>query len=263
MEGVKERKIAPVNFLMEPSSLANQAQLFKLLRDKEGQPYSDAELKKLPYVPKNHPQQSEWKHRTRSLKRFLKYIHDNPRLKTVLEVGCGNGWFTYYMASAIAVNETGAKVTAMDIDQSLLERAAKVFARPNLEFVLGDVMQAPLPEKHFDLIVLNGSIQFLPPLHVLMPHLLKLLAPKGEIHIMDSPFYRKANLNNREKQTESYFKGLGLSEITTHYQHHTYEDLKQFSYKLLYNPRRKRNFVQQLALLKPAPYPWIRIVQSS
>jgi len=67
----------------------------------------------------------------------------DPRGLTVLDVGCGSGFFTRYYL------ERGARVTGLDIAPTSIERLRE--RHPEARFVLGDVSETPLAES-FDVI---------------------------------------------------------------------------------------------------------------
>ena len=81
--------------------------------------------------------------RRRVLDRALAGAAVDPRGLTVLDVGCGSGFFTgYYL-------ERGARVTGLDIAPTSIERLRQ--RHPDARFVLGDVTETPL-EESFDVV---------------------------------------------------------------------------------------------------------------
>jgi SAM-dependent methyltransferase len=70
----------------------------------------------------------------------------------VLDIGCGNGSVSFSMA------ETGAIVTGIDINESLIQSARHRYERANLSFIVGDVTKA-LPTGCFDVVVLSNVLE--------------------------------------------------------------------------------------------------------
>lgn len=73
--------------------------------------------------------------------------------ETLLDVGCGTGYF-----SCLFARKSGLKVTGVDIDAGML-----AFARdksPDIEFVLGDAENLPFRDASFDVVVAVTSLCF-------------------------------------------------------------------------------------------------------
>jgi SAM-dependent methyltransferase len=75
-------------------------------------------------------------------------LGDPPAL--VLDAGCGTG------RVAIELARRGYHTVGVDAQQSMLD-AARAKA-PDLDWVLGDLASAELPEGHFDLVVAAGNV---------------------------------------------------------------------------------------------------------
>lgn len=70
----------------------------------------------------------------------------------VLDIGCGNGSLAFSMA------ETGAIVSGIDINESLIQSARRRYERANLIFIAGDVTKT-LPSDCFDVVVLSNVLE--------------------------------------------------------------------------------------------------------
>jgi SAM-dependent methyltransferase len=77
------------------------------------------------------------------LDRALREAAFDPRGRSVLDVGCGVGFFTAYYL------ERGARVTGIDIAPTSIERLRA--RHPEARFILGDVSEVAL-EQRFDLV---------------------------------------------------------------------------------------------------------------
>lgn len=221
------------------------------VREKEHRRYSDDELHSLPYL-QDHIHAKEWKLRAKSCKRTIKYFHRSKQ-RTFLDLGCGNGWYTIRLAE-----KEGSLVLGMDVNTPELEQATRVFDKPNLYFARGDIFKSNIPENSFDCIVLNASVQYFSNLKMLIERLFKLLTAHGEIHLIDSPFYSSGDCETAAERTQEYYSRLGFPEMAAFYFHHTYEELSEFDYVILYNPVRWSRILQKLAG-SDMPFPWIRI----
>ena len=220
-------------------------QLYKGLRKKEGRILTDDQVKSLPQLS-DHLLQNEWKLREESSSRFLTHIKKKGPL-TILEIGCGNGWFSHLLAS---VNNN--QVLGQDINQFELEQAARCFKNANLSFI-NCVDFSSLPNTSFDLIVFNASIHYFPSPTDLFKVLTEKLTSKGEIHVIDSPIYKIiSTAEAAKKRTQLYYKAKGFSALSSFYFHHTQS---AFSIKKMhYRPSR----IQKI-LGNKNPFQWIQI----
>lgn len=211
------------------------------VRELENRVYSDAEVEKLPYSKK---QESEWKLRSKSAERFGNYITNNHSNSSLLEVGCGNGWFSYLCAKHTK------SVCGVDLNLTELEQASNVFQKNNLHFYYWDIFTDSPFRNNFDLIVLNAVVQYFPDFNSLLNRLKKLLNSKGEIHIIDSPFYAFKDIPSAKLRTEDYYKEMGVLEMSEFYFHHEKESIKGF--ETHYSP----NKVKQVLTGKDSPFGW-------
>ncbi len=85
---------------------------------------------------------NEWSlKRNGAILAFLRSLSlDHP---TILDLGCGPGWFTESLAHF-------GKVTAIDLSEEAITRARSQF--PHITFVPGNLFEIPLPAGHFDVV---------------------------------------------------------------------------------------------------------------
>lgn len=215
------------------------------VREKEQRVYSDAVVKQLPITSKDHPQSKEWKLRQKSTNRFINYLEQNS-FNSLLEIGCGNGWFTHQCA--LKVKHT----VGIDINLQELEQAERVFDKT--QFVYWDVFEtAPFVEQ-FDVIVLNAVVQYFPNFDKLIDRLKSLLSAEGEIHIIDSPFYLNDKIDAAKERTDTYYKSMNVPEMSLNYHHHSTKNVKDF--EQLYTPETSK--IKQLIKGKDMPFSWYR-----
>lgn len=225
--------------------------VYQALRKKENRVYSDNILKVLPQTPSNHFHKKEWKQREYTLKRLLSYlkVQKNPR---ILELGCGNGWLCNHLAALPA-----SEVLGVDINKTELTQAATVFkSRQNLCFVYGDISTLRMPCGYFHYIIFAASIQYFADLHSLFTKAFTLLASDGEIHIVDSPIYTRAEAPKAQKRSQEYFYKSGFPEMSGFYYHHTWDDLSPFGVRKEYDPDIFLNKVIR-KLSAGSSFPWL------
>ena len=104
----------------------------------------------------------------------LKYDHEKPNLRhieikkdlsgiikkdmymTVLDLGCGTGITTRYIA------ELGAKVIGVDLSPKLIEFAKANSVHENADYRVGDITDVDLGNKKFDVICLCDIMEHIP-----------------------------------------------------------------------------------------------------
>lgn len=239
------------------SDIRNEAndghQLFEKLylevRKAERRLYSDDEVKNLPDIIAGHPYYGEWKQRKESCERLIKYLDKKHRLLTILEIGCGNGWFSAQLAK-----NASWKVTGIDINKEELAQAARVFEKmPNLDFIQSDIRSGQLKQNNFDVIVFASSIQYFPSIREIVKAAFLFLKTGGEIHILDTALYHSEEMETARQRTKDYFTGIGFPEAASYYFHHDRKNLGGFNTKILYNPK---SWINKLRNNKN-PFYWI------
>ena len=227
----------------EDTSFSN---FYLLVRQKEQRILKDAEVRKLPFLDRD-----EWPYRIKSTQRFIDYISDKPEDLQILTIGCGNGWFSHKIAEI----DTQNTVVGLDVNREELEQAARVFNKKNLRFVYANIFKtATFFKGQFDIITLNGAIQYFPDIDELMKLLRSFLKENGEIHIIDSPFYKTSEILDAKRRSLEYYMNLGVPEMATHYYTHDQEHVRDFDILYQY----KKNILHKLIGKKDSPFSWYR-----
>lgn len=223
------------------------------LRGKEDRIYTDEQVASLPDIESSHSHFDEWQLRKRSAFRLLEFLKKKNRDLDILETGCGNGWLCGMLSGA-----RGTTVTGIDINESELNQARRVFGSgTNIYFRFGDIGNL-LADKKYDIIIFAASIQYFPSFDVTIRKTLDMLKPEGEIHILDSPFYSESEVVLAEKRSEVYYQSMGYAQMSGFYFHHTLAVLKHYNHKILFSPFRPINRL----LHRKDLFPWICIRNS-
>jgi ubiquinone/menaquinone biosynthesis C-methylase UbiE len=202
------------------------------LRRKEGRVYNNEELIQLPDINRTHPLYNEWKIRKLSSERLINYLVKKNGSPDILEVGCGNGWLAAKLAAI-----TNGKVTGMDISSMELKQAREVFQYTHdLRFINGDIRDKGLGAKRFNVIVFAASVQYFPCIDEIIDCAFEYLLPQGEIHILDSPFYKQDGIEEAKQRSLAHFRTTGYPAMAKHYYHHCIDELEKYNYRILHNP---------------------------
>lgn len=224
---------------------------YMAVRQKEGRLYSDEQVLLLPEIARRHPLYGEWQARKESAARLKHYIEKKTSLPHILEVGCGNGWLCRQLAQI-----PGCSVTGVDINFSELQQATRVFSHiPRLRFIHGGIQHNAIADGKYDFIVFAAAIHYFPSLKNSISEAECLLKPGGEIHILDSHFYKPADVNAAKERTVAYYHQLGFPEMAALYYHHSTDDMNEFHYRTLYKPSLWGRYI----LNHQNPFPWYYI----
>ena len=224
--------------------------IYLKVRDKESRLLSDELVKQLPVLPNYAEHFQEWQLRRQTAEQFYDFIICLKQKVTILDLGCGNGWFSSKIASI-------PTTIVLGIDMNLLElqQASRLFVSENLRFYYGNIFEELFTANCFDIIVLNASIQYFFSIPQLFTLLFQLLKPNGEIHILDTPFYEQDELDKAKSRTDFYYKSLGFPEMANHYFHHSFQDLTPYSHYF----RKKITRWNKIFFKHKNPFPWIII----
>lgn len=247
------KHIVSVNGVLKISEVdESYEKLMMKMRKLEKRIYSDDELKLLPFASKLNPHKNEWDLRAKSFLRFKDYLSKRDPNLNILDLGCGSGWF----ASRI-LKEQNHNFYCVDVNLTDLEQGARVFSSDKIKFIYADLFAVQFPRSSFDLVILNSSLQFFPDLKILMRELFYLLKSYGEIHIIDTPFYKEDELDFVKNKAIRYYESLGIPQMSSKYFYHSLKNLSSYNIKILYNPDGIRNKLSRIAFESDSPFPWI------
>lgn len=247
---------AGVRYLSPPGAFAAQELAYVRIREREGRLFTDDVVAALPRLPPGHALADEWRLRADSAQRLARYASTRFAGRTVLDLGCGNGW----LANVVAQAAQTCEVLGLDTNQLELEQAARVFGGPRVQFAYGDVFSPQLRAGAFDAIVAASAIQYFPDLPALIERLLALLGPAGELHVLDSPLYTAPERAAAEARTRAYYAALDLP-APTHYSAHLWSDVAPFRPRALYDPRAAPNRLARKLGAARSPFAWLCITR--
>jgi len=153
----------------------------------------------------------------KKLFKVIKKILKNTNGKKVLDVGCGGGTTSRWLA------KNGATVIGSDISDKMIEIARINCIDTDANFFVSDMEDMGLPDNEFDVVLANFSIMYKKNLDDILKELTRVLKGRGELVIVVPHPVRKM-----VKYTGDYFKDgkhwekLGKMKIFGYYR--TVED---------------------------------------
>jgi SAM-dependent methyltransferase len=112
-------------------------------------------------------------------RRHISSLGIGPGART-LEVGCGNGSISAWLAEQVA---PGGQAVAFDLDLSLVEARA-----PGLERRQGDILAGPVDPGSFDLVTARAILHHVADAERAIANLLASLAPGGALLLIEPDF---------------------------------------------------------------------------
>lgn len=242
-----------INKVYQLSNIQNNFEkAYISIREQEGRLHADEIVRQLPYLPKGEKHYQEWRLRQASTRRLLDYLVVE-KAQNILDLGCGNGWCTHQLV------QNGADVLGLDINQTELAQAARLFTNGNCRFAYGSIFEIDFPKAYFHQIVLNSCVQYFEDCRTLINHLLDLVDTKGAIHILDSPIYQSTEIQAAQARSQAYFENQNELAMKSFYHHHSWEDLKAFNVEIAYNPSHFYQKIKRKYLGGDSPFPWVVI----
>ena len=112
-------------------------------------------------------------------RRHIEELGIGSRART-LEVGCGNGSISAWLAERIA---PAGRAVALDLDLSLVDAKG-----PNLEVRQGDIVAGPVEPRNFDLVTARAVLHHVADAHAAVANLVASVAPGGAILLIEPDF---------------------------------------------------------------------------
>jgi SAM-dependent methyltransferase len=112
-------------------------------------------------------------------RRYLDRLGAGPGART-LEVGCGNGSVSAWLAGRIA---PGGRAVAVDLDLSLADAQA-----PGLEFRQGDILAGPVEPGTFDLVTARAVLHHVADAGAAVANLAASIRPGGAMLLIEPDF---------------------------------------------------------------------------
>jgi arsenite methyltransferase len=110
--------------------------------------------------------------------------HPQPS-QTVLDLGCGAGFDTLLAAQRVGPN---GKVIGIDMTPEMIAKARindEIMGLANVELVLGEIEDLPLPDASVDLVISNGVFNLCSDKPKVLSEVFRVLKPGGRLQMAD------------------------------------------------------------------------------
>lgn len=159
-------------------------------------------------------------HRLTGLGRLLKRaVHEEP--KHILEIGCGSGITTGILAERFAQS----KITAIDLDESQIEKARKRLVKESVCFVQGDATRLQFGDQRFDACFASYAFHHIPCFPKALREIHRVLAEGAHLYVVEVPIskeirrvvkkgdYREESIDTADLRKGFFTKRKLLGEI--------------------------------------------------
>ena len=180
---------------------------YAAIRHAEGRGSEDpAYYRALPYLDLTGRNGDAWRIRGQSFDHFVRKVLTPVERRVrrpldVLDLGAGNGWMSWRL------RQRGHRPVAVDFFTDCLDGLGAIRRYTQLAAVAADFDQLPLPDAAFDLAIYNASLHYSRNYALTLKEASRCLRPHGQIVVLDSPLYRKAEHGERMRsERQSLFE---------------------------------------------------------
>lgn len=238
-DGLEFRNEAGIWYFLLPESQAHYARFiadYEAVRRLEGRGSTSADYyRALPFRDLSGRHQADWRIRARSFDVLVKNVLTRlqaplGRSLRIIDLGAGNGWLSNRLSAQ------GDRVIAVDLlvnDQDGL--GAWKFYEHSFTPVQAEFNHLPIMDRFADAVIFNASFHYSENYVEALKEALRVLAPEGQIVIIDSPVYHRADsgakmVHEREEQFEAEY-GFASNNLQSE-NYLTYTRLKELAQEL-------------------------------
>ncbi len=238
-DGLEFRQVDGVWRFLLPESEAHYARFiadYEAVRRAEGRGSTSADYyRDLPFRDWSGRRQADWRIRARSFDALTKNVLTSlqvplGRALKVIDLGAGNGWLSNRLSAQ------GDRVIAVDLlvnDQDGL--GAWKFYEHSFTPVQAEFNHLPIIDCFADAVIFNASLHYSEDYAETLKEALRVLAPKGQIVIVDSPVYHHGDsgaqmVREREEQFKAEY-GFASDNLRSE-NYLTYSRLQELAHEL-------------------------------
>jgi SAM-dependent methyltransferase len=181
---------------------------YEAIRQKEGRGATNsAYYQTLPFRDLSGKFSAAWRIRARSYQVFRDLIlhpfeSSSIRPLKIIDLGAGNGWLSNRLA------QQGHQVAAVDIITNSYDGLGTwIYYETTYEPIQAEFDRLPFADAQCDLIIFNASFHYSTNFETTLCESLRVLKPKGQLVILDTPIYHNPSSGlQMVQERESYFQ---------------------------------------------------------
>lgn len=158
--------------------------------------------------------------------------------KKILDLGCGSGYISEYIAK-----ETGATIFGIDFAKGAIESAKERNKNNNIEFSIGNINELNFPDESFDYVLTIDTLYFGSDLGKTVKNIQRILKPSGKLISFYSS--RKTDLTKSGPESTGLGKILEIENIKYDFWDYTENEKNVWVNTLKISEELKQDFINE------------------
>jgi len=171
------------------------------------------------------------------LQKLLSLIDDGKE-KKILDLGCGSGYITEYIAE-----KTGATVLGIDFAKGAIKSAQDRVKNSDVEFNVGNINELNFSDESFDYVLTIDTLYFGSDLEKIVKDIKRILKPNGKLISFYSS--KKTDLNKSGPESTGLGKILEKEKIKYDYWNYTENEKRVWENTLKVAEELKQDFINE------------------
>lgn len=162
----------------------------------------------------------------------------NGKGKKILDLGCGSGYISEYIAQ-----ETGASIIGIDFAKGAIKSAQNRIKKNDVEFSVGNINELRFPDESFDYVLTIDTLYFGSDIGKIVKNIKSILKPNGKLITFYSS--KKEDLNKSGPECTGLGKILDKEKIKYEYWDYTENEKRVWENSLKEAEELKQEFISE------------------
>lgn len=171
------------------------------------------------------------------LQKLISLIGDG-KGKKILDLGCGSGYISEYIAQ-----ETGASIIGIDFAKGAIKSAQNRIKKNDVEFSVGNINELRFPDESFDYVLTIDTLYFGSDIGKIVKNIKSILKPNGKLITFYSS--KKEDLNKSGPESTGLGKILDKEKIKYEYWDFTENEKRVWENSLKEAEELKQEFISE------------------